>query len=46
VDMQHASVVRWWLDTAVALSTQRQPVTKSQALERLLEQGLVWENAA
>jgi predicted deacetylase len=35
VDMQHASVVRWWLDTVVALGATRVPVTKSQALERL-----------
>ena len=35
VDMQHASVVRWWLDTVEALRATRTPLTKSQALERL-----------
>ena len=35
VDMCHASVARWWLDTVEALRATRMPVTKSQALERL-----------
>ncbi len=35
VDMQHGSVVRWWLDAVEALRATRTPVTKSQALERL-----------
>jgi len=35
VDMCHASVARWWLDTVGELRATRVPVTKSQALERL-----------
>jgi predicted deacetylase len=35
VDMRHEAVVRWWLDTVMALRATRDPVTKSQALARL-----------
>ncbi|HTA66339.1 MAG TPA: polysaccharide deacetylase family protein [Xanthomonadaceae bacterium] len=46
VDMRHASVVRWWLDAVVTLGTTRMPATKSQALDRLVEQSTAWEHAA
>ena len=34
VDMRHASVLRWWLDTVQSLLANRAALTKSQALER------------
>jgi hypothetical protein len=40
VDMRHASVVRWWLDTVEALAATRVPVTKTQALAQLALGGL------
>ncbi len=44
VDMRHADVVRWWLDTVAALRETRTSVTKSQALERLACEGLISES--
>jgi predicted deacetylase len=35
VDMRHASVLRWWVDTVRSLLASRDALTKSQALERL-----------
>jgi predicted deacetylase len=35
VDMQHPSVLRWWLSTIESLLVSRIAVTKSQALDRL-----------
>lgn len=46
VDMQHVSVVRWWLDTVAALGATRAAVTKSQALERLAGDGIAGKGMA
>jgi hypothetical protein len=35
VDMQHASILRWWVDTVQTLLGTRAALTKSQALDRM-----------
>lgn len=41
VDMQHPSILRWWLDTVQTLLSSRTALTKSQALDRMQHAGSI-----